>query len=105
MNMDGNCRHVDVLACGCVACGSAMCVDENKCKGKERKKILTWLDVSMWTCWCADTDWMQMTVKKRKKQTERKNEKNENLLNINSVFGWWTWACRWVACGRGSVDG
>ena len=34
-------RCMDVLACGCVACGSAMRVDENKCKGKERKKKLT----------------------------------------------------------------
>ena len=47
---------------------NAIRVEENQCKEKERKKRLTWLDASAWTCWCAETDWTRMTVRKEKKE-------------------------------------
>ena len=46
-----------------------MCVDENKCKEEEEEKKLTWLNASVWTCWCVDTNWTRMTVKKKKRNT------------------------------------
>ena len=50
MNMDGNRQHVDVLACGCVACGSVMCVDENKCKGKKNTYLVGCERVDVLVC-------------------------------------------------------
>ena len=69
MNVDGNRERVDALRV------NAIRVDENQCKEKERKKRLTWLDASAWAHWRAETDWMQMTVKTRKKKRKEKKER------------------------------
>ena len=70
------CWRADALLVnGCVACGWMLCmwmdalhVDENKCKEKEEKKTYFKLDVSVWTRWHADANWMRMAVKKKKKK-------------------------------------
>ena len=83
---------MDVLACGCVACGLAMRVDENKCKGKERKKktyLVGCERVDALACGHGlDAD--DCEDKKRKK-------KRKNLLDADPAHGWQWMQMSWNA--------
>ena len=98
--MDGNHQHVDVLACGCVACGSAMCVDENKCKGKKNTYLVGCERVDVLVCRhgldvddCEDKE-------REKKRKERKTYWTQALhtdgsgcrchgMRMSTECGWW----------------
>ena len=73
----------------------ALRVDENKCKEKKEKKTYFKSDVSMWMRWHADTNWMQMAVKKKKRNTYW-----TQILDANGS------GCRWwnTQISGGAVD-